>query len=50
MSENIPTQINISSENFSAKIKYYYMNFSISLFTSISMLIYETPEISSVFQ
>ena len=58
MSENIPTQINISRENFSAKINYYYMNFvlhldilfSISLFTLISMLIYEIPEISSVFQ
>ena len=59
MSENRPTQINISSENFSAKIKYYYLHefyftprysFSISLFTLISMLIYEIPEISSVFQ
>ena len=32
MSENIPTQINISSENFSAKINYYYyMNFVLHL-------------------
>ena len=36
--------MDILSENFSAKIKYYYyMNFSISLFSLISMLIYEIP-------